>query len=423
MMRFFADPVRRLFELSRRGDVVSIARDAVVAAFGPEHNRTVLSDPATFHNAAEAPMPLPGGSAAARLGEHNLTNLNGERHRSRRRLVMPAFERTAIAGYRDAIADEIERRLPRFRPGARVDVAAEMTDLACSVAMRCLFGLDGHDAGTLGRSCVAYLAYLVDPRAMLLPFDLPGTPYRKLLRVSDELEQRVRALVTARRGRPGDDVLSRLIAARDEDGTALGDVELIAQVCLFFVAGFETTANTLTWTLFLLAQHPETALDDDAALDRAIAESMRLLPAAPFLFLRRTTRSVQLGGRDLPADAIVIVNSLVTHRDPQRFPDPARFTPERWLALDPGPYEYLPFGAGPRRCIGAGFAAQVIRLVLRALLAQARPALDANTRVSRRVHGIVLGPKHALPMRFVEPGSRIAPSQVRGDIHELVALG
>jgi cytochrome P450 len=170
----------------------------------------------------------------------------------------------------------------------------------------------------------------------------------------------------------------------------------------------------------LLAQHADVDLGDAAALDRVISESMRLLPATPCLFLRRVAQPVELGGERLAEGAIVIVSPLITHRDPKLYPEPARFVPDRWHELAPGPYDYMPFGAGPRRCAGAGFAGQTIQLALSALLARARPALDPGTRVSRRVRGIVLGPKYGMPMRFVAPGDRVTRAPLRGDIDELV---
>jgi cytochrome P450 len=140
------------------------------------------------------------------------------------------------------------------------------------------------------------------------------------------------------------------------------------------------------------------------------------------VFLRRATESFALGGRELPAGAIVITSALVTHRDPDLFPDPTQFRPERWASVSPGPYAYLPFGAGPRRCIGASFSAQAIRIVLATLLQRARPVLSPGATVSRIVRGIVLAPKRGLPMRFVAPEERAVPARVRGDIHELITL-
>jgi cytochrome P450 len=438
LMRFLGDPVRTLLDLPRYGDVVGLARGdaSVICAFGAAHTRTVLSDPARFHHFAETPIALPPDSAAARLGSLNLTSQNGEVHRARRRALLPVFERAALASYRDAMAAEISRR--PIVPGTTLDVFGAMTDLASAIAIRCLFGLEDQANRELGALGGEYLQRLVSPSTIVAAFDLPGLPFRRFLRVAEELERRVRELVAAGRDRGGRDVLSMLASQRELD-----DDEVIAQVALFFLAGYETTACTIAWTLFLLAQHPHELdlvaaqlaerlhgripeVDDLAgldALDRVVHESMRLLPAAPLCFLRRAQTAFQLGDHALPEGALVITSALTAHRDPVRFAEPRRFAPARWRDLAPGPYEYLPFGAGPRRCIGAGFAAQAIRMVLATMLQRVRPVVADGTTVSRRVRGIVLGVRRDVAMRLEHPQATTRPARIRGDVHALVELG
>ncbi len=129
-----------------------------------------------------------------------------------------------------------------------------------------------------------------------------------------------------------------------------------------------------------------------------------------------------LGGHALPARTLLCLSPLVTHRAPDLFPDPAAFRPRRWENLSPGPYAYLPFGAGPRTCLGASFAAQSVRLVLAAVLQRAWPELRPGANVSRKTRGLTLGFRHGLPMRLVAPGDRPQRGRVRGDVHDLVAL-
>jgi len=447
MMRFFSDPIRSLLDLSARGDVVAMADGdaSLVCAFGAAHNKAVLSDPWRFENVAESPIPVPPGSAPARILGNALTSLNGEHHKSRRRMMMPIFAKSAVEMYREAVATEIEKRVSHFAPEATVDVARASTELSLAVAMRCLFGLDPDDAGglELARLSVGYLEGLIDPRAMIFPFRLPGTPYARFMDTAAKLEARILTLIAERRaGTLGRDVLSLLIRAHDDDGSTMSDVELVAQASVFFVAGFETTANTLAWTLFLLSQHDDVLdevqaeLDDVLGgrvpeaeeiaklrrLDAVVHESMRVLPATPFLFMRRATEAFELGAHQLPAGAILFLSSFITHRDPAMFPEPGRFRPSRWEGLSPGPYAYIPFGAGPRLCIGSSFAAQTTRLALAAILQRARPVLLDGANISRRVRGIVLGTKHGIPMRFVPRAGRTPAGRARGDIHELVVL-
>jgi cytochrome P450 len=286
----------------------------------------------------------------------------------------------------------------------------------------------------------------VSPSVMLFPYRVPGTPYDRLHRVGDRIEAELRGLIRERRERPDDrtDVLSLLIRAHDEDGTALTEDELVGQANVLFIAGHETMAHTLSWTLFLLARHPAVAgaLREELAgglggspptveqlarlplLDAVVKESMRLLPATPFLFLRVAQADVQVGRYTLPRGAHLVPSPLVTHRDPAVFANPDRFQPGRWLdGLTPAPYQYLPFGAGPRMCIGAGFAAQALRVVLATLLLRVRFDLAPSAKVSRKVQGITMGPKYGLPMIVSRPNAPVpALGPLAGDIGELVAV-
>ncbi len=236
-------------------------------------------------------------------------------------------------------------------------------------------------------------------------------------------------------------MLSILIEAHDEDGTRLTDSELLGHSAVMYVAGHETTAFTLSWTLLLLAQHPQLLAEVSAEaraaigtsaptvetklplLDRVLKESQRLLPATPYMFIRQATAGFQLDGHELPADTGFIVSPLITHRIPELYEDPLRFDPERWTRIAPTAYEYMPFGAGPRLCIGMGFASQALRIVLPMVLARFGVELVDGAKVSRKVQGITMGPKHGLPMKLLASGaSTKRATSVRGDIHELVRL-
>jgi cytochrome P450 len=447
LVRFFSDPVSTLLRIQEEfGSLATLAdRDpAVICAFGEAYNRAVLSDQRLFHNMAEALFDVPEGSAPTRLS-HALTGMNDEQHKRHRRLLLPAFQKSALEAYRHDVVAVTDEVLSRVKPGDAVDVSALVTDLTMRIAVRCLFGVElpaDRDEGDLGNLARRYLEGLISVGAMLAPYDLPGTPFRRFMRTSEELERQLRPLINGRRqdGATGSDSLSILLRARDErDGTGLSDDELMGQATMLFIAGHETTSYTLTWTLFLLSQHPDiqAAVEDEVRgglgasedpallplLDGVIKESQRLLPATPFLFVRRATAEFKLGGHAFPAEASVILSPLLTHRNPELFPEPLRFRPERWEKLRPTPFEYLPFGAGPRMCLGAGFAAQVLRVILPMMLQRFRFQLSNEAVVSTKVQGITLGPRHGLPMKLLPKGSTIErPRRVRGDIHRLVAL-
>ncbi|HSN99869.1 MAG TPA: cytochrome P450, partial [Candidatus Nanopelagicales bacterium] len=143
----------------------------------------------------------------------------------------------------------------------------------------------------------------------------------------------------------------------------------------------------------------------------------------PLLLLRMATADAQLGPYPLPPGAGVVLSPLITQRNPDLYPDPDRFRPERWTRLSPGPYEYLPFGAGPRMCLGAGFANLTLRLSLSLILQRFRLSLAHRARISTVIRGITMGPRHGLPM-LIAPQDRYfrRAEEVRGDIGELVNL-
>lgn len=445
LLRFFADPIRVMLELhARYGALAALSRDdpSWVLAFGADHNRTVLSDTAGFHNYAESPASVPEGSSAAKFNIHLIAQ-NGELHRRNRRMMMPAFSKARLAGYADRVAAIAERRIAELPRTGIVDVDAFGEEISLEIGMRCLFGIE-EDAREIAELSLAFIASVLDPGVMLLPFDLPGTPYARFLQICERLDRAISILITHRRELgEGDDVFSALVHAADEDGAGFSEDELVGQAGMLLAASYETTARTLTGALLLLASHPEVqralreevrdALGDRSptpadfaempTLDRVIKETMRLLPATPLLFFRRGVDAFRLGEHELPAGTLLILSPLVTHRDPQVFPEPLRFSPARWQGLELGPYDYLPFGAGARRCIGAGFAEQSLRLVLAAAVRRAWFSLPEQVHVDYRTTGVIFGFKRGLPLRVEAEEPPVARrARLEGTILELVEL-
>jgi cytochrome P450 len=447
IFRFLGDPIGTMLALNREfGDIAAVVDQspAIVCVFGAERNREVLSNGAVFRNDEDF-LRAPKGSSVERI-KSELVFLNGEPHRRHRRLMMPAFQKSSIDAYASEIVAATEPMLQRWPVGETVDVTSLLRQLTLCVAVRCLFGLNVTDgAQELGVLAEELVDQISSPLAMMLPYPIPATPFHRALKACDQLVVKLQNLIEEKRrqpeGRP--DVLSMMIRAHDDDGTTFTDEELIGEVTGLFIAGHDTTAKTLGWTLFLLEQHPEAlagVLDEmDAVLrggaptaehvpqlvllDRVVKESMRLLSAAPTLFLRVCAEKVPLGPYSLPEGANVVMSPLVTHRDEARFPEPFRFRPERWEKLQPTIYEYLPFGAGPRMCLGASFATLALRVMLPMILQRYRLTLAHGARISRHVRANVLGPKHGLPMLVARQDRRLSRNGgVRGDIHELVDL-
>jgi cytochrome P450 len=332
--------------------------------------------------------------------------------------------------------------LEHWRLGQRYDIYAEMRMLSLRIASAVLFSHDPAEALPIGYLINEWLGRNFAGAVLGFPVNLPGTPYRGLLRLAERIEERILAMIASRRSNPGrhSDILSLLMEARDDENYRMTDTELVGQTTILFMATFETVATALTWTLFLVAQHPEVmrelmkefgaVLKGDAPgveqlgrleyLDFVIKESMRILPPVPYT-IHATTRKVRLGPFALTHGARVINSHYLTHHLPELYPEPERFRPERWKQIDPNQYEYLPFSAGPRTCIGAAFATQFLKVSLSMLLQRFRFAVVPGTRIDRIVR-ITMQPRHGLPMSIFENDRQFAACEVRGQIREMVTL-
>lgn len=364
------------------------------------------------------------------LGEGLLTS-EGEFHLRQRRLSQPVFHRERIEGYGRVMAEYAQRAAARWRDGARVDVAAEMARLTLAIVGRTLFDADVEDeADELGLALTD--AMLLFDR-LTIPFSewldrlpLPGT--RRFFRARERLDATMyRFIDEHRRGGDRGDLLSMLMHARDEegDGGRMTDRQLRDEALTLFLAGHETTANALTWTWYLLSQHPHVEERLHAELDAlpggrapgpddlprlvytrgVLAESMRLFPPA-WVIGRQPLVDVEIGGYRIPAGTIVMMSPWVVQRDARFWPDPLRFDPGRWT---PGAeaarhrFAYFPFGAGPRKCIGEGFAWMEGVLVLATLAQHWRARLVPGHPVETQPL-ITLRPRHGMRMTLERRG-------------------
>jgi cytochrome P450 len=311
----------------------------------------------------------------------------GERWKRQRRLLNPGFAAVRFEAYAQAMRALTAAAVDGWPSSGVIDGAAELSRLTLDVAVRTLFGADvaAVDARRVADAFAAVSDFYASPLA-LLPFDvprwLPLPLLRRHVRAVAELDAVVHELIRARRARDrgGDDLLSMLLAARDDDG-GLSDREVRDQAVTFLLAGHETTALALTFAMFelgrdararerLLAEVDATPVDAGADAypyaTQVIHESLRLYPPA-YSLSRENARAVTLGGVPLAKGTMVIAAPWTLHRDARWHPDPLAFRPERWTpayeaALPLG--AYLPFGLGPRKCIGARFALMEAVLLL-----------------------------------------------------------
>jgi cytochrome P450 len=359
------------------------------------------------------------GSQPLRRGLGNgLLTSAGEEHLRNRRLLQPAFHRERVNGYAATMVALTERMLAGWRDGELRDLRVDLSALTLEVVCATMLGDDLDDAlrAAVRDNVEAGLALsgrLVLPGSGLIE-RLPLPSSRRLLSTRARLDRVVYDLIARRRAQPdpGTDLLGLLIGA-------LPDRQVRDEVVTILMAGHETTANALTWTWHLLAENPGVAADlraeldtvlagrppaagDMAALDltgRVITESMRLYPPV-WVTTRRLLHRRVLGGVEITPPALVLISPWLQHRHPGLFPNPERFDPARWIepqAQRPR-YAYLPFGAGPRQCIGNGFAMTEAVMVL-ATMAQRWCVRPLPGRVVVPQPLITLRPRDGLPAR------------------------
>lgn len=325
-------------------------------------------------------------------GEGLLTAETGP-WRRQRRLVQPAFHHSTL----DALAGHIDEAVQRVidawsRAGGLVDADAAMMTAALDVVGRALFGTDlSGDAARLAQATLDALDVVVArARVPITPPSWVPTPgNRRLAHANRALDTAVRAMVDQRRAQPAAvpaDMLDLLLAARDEDGDALTTTEIRDQMVTFIVAGHETVASALTWALAYLAVEPSwqeriaveavrvlgdrpltlSAVDAMPVTRAVIDEVLRLLPPA-WLITRRAEVDDELAGHRIPAGSLIICSPYLLHRHPAAWRDPLRFDPDRFITGERERMAFMPFGAGPRLCIGRDFAYVESVLMLAAL--------------------------------------------------------
>jgi cytochrome P450 len=370
--------------------------DGIVMATDPATNQEVLTDQERFV----------GGDAAGLLvpivGAGSLICTPPPRHLRNRKLLLPSFHGRQIQQWgermRELVVSAIDE-LPRDRPVAIRPVAQRLT---LDVILRLVFGVtDAERVREFRRALdrmtgrgMQYVLFVPALQRELGPLS-PGGQFVRRRAVVDAL---IRDEIARRRaaGGEGDDVLSLLLHARDEEGRGFTDDELLDELKGLLVAGHETTATALAWTLHLLAHNPSArdALierpEDDELLTATIKESMRMR-APVFDAIRIATRDTTLGGQPVPAGAFVSAMFCVTHLAPELWDAPHEFRPERHLDGKPAPYALTPFGGGVRRCLGAPLAQLELEVAVREVLARVVPE-PAGPLEAARLHAVTIIP-------------------------------
>ena len=341
------------------------------------------------------------------VGPNSLLLLDGNRHHRERRMMSPPFHGERMRAYADVMREATERAMARWPVGEPFPLMRETQAITLDVIVRAVFGMtDGDAMAGLSDRLRRFVSSAVNPIYLWqrLQVDLgPLTPWGRFVRLRREIDELLDAEIAARRSDGGterDDVLSMLLADRDENGEPMGDAELRDELITLLLAGHETTASSLAWTVHRILTEPgvrERAASDGDYLDAVIRETMRMNPVIPDV-LRIVKAPLRIGGYDLPAGVAVAPNIYAAHHRSDTWGDPYVFRPERFLGTKPGPYEFFPFGGGMRRCLGAAFALYEMKVVLSTLLARAELAIAPGYRLRVVRRNITWAPSDGMPV-------------------------
>ena len=418
---FRKDRLSLLQRMAREGDVCGMhfGPFSGILFNTPEQVRSILVDHAYDFDKGVAVHKL-----LRPLFGDGIFSSEGDFHRHQRKLMSPPFQPRHIASYADLMGYYGEQIQQTWPDGSVIDVNRQMTNLTMSIIGKALFDADIFtETDELGAAMTLVMEYATQASSTLLP-----APYRwqtprnrRTHKAVQVLRTRIGRFIDERRNHPAErnDFLSILLRARDEDGHPMSDEQVMAECLTLFLAGHETTATALSWTWYLLCQHQESYRQVQQEVDRVLQgrtptsadlarlpyclqvfkEAMRLYPPA-YAFARQALREVEIDGYRVPKGYVVLLAPYTLHRREDAFPepetfDPERFTPEREKHLPR--YAYLPFGAGPRICLGMYFAMMEGHLLLATLAQRISFALvPGQTIEPDSVHHVALRPAGAV---------------------------
>jgi cytochrome P450 len=354
----------------------------------PDHLKEIFSAP---------PDVLHPGEGAAILepvvGKKSLILLDESEHLEQRKLMLPAFHGEKMQRLSGLMADVAEREVASWPTDESVALHPRIQGLTLEIILRAVFGLDpGSRLDQLRDLLTGILEFSTKP-ASVMPALQRGYfgrgPWVRFAEMRKRADRLIYELIDERRdgGEERDDVLAMFLAARHEDGSPMSDIELRDELMTLLTAGHETTASELAWAFERLPREPivldrlvaEVDADDgDAYLTATIQETLRRRPVLPNAEPRLVKKPVDIGGWDYEPGPCLIASAYLVHHDPDIYPDPYAFRPERFLEEPPGTYTWIPFGGGRRRCIGASFATLEMKIVMRAVLSAYR--LEVSTR-------------------------------------------
>lgn len=347
----------------------------------PEHIKEIFTAPPDVLHPGEGAKIL-----EPIVGTHSVILLDEDRHMEQRKLMLPAFHGDRIARLEDLVAEVAEREVASWPRGETVILHPRLQALTLEIILRAVFGLDSGERLDGLRTNLTKLLELGSSPIGMVPEEVGERlerfgPFKRFNRLRDETDELIFGLIAERRGAAeadgGDDILSLLLAAEHSDGSPMSPQELRDELMTLLVAGHETTASELSWALERLPRNSgvmdilrdEIAADSgDDYLTATIRETLRRRPVLPFAAPRFVQKQVEIGGWTYEPGVCVVAGSYLVQHDPEIYPDPYVFRPERFLGVNPGTYTWIPFGGGRRRCLGSSFAMLEMKVVLREVL-------------------------------------------------------
>lgn len=407
---------------------------AYVIVGDPQAVREILNQDAKFDagRGNEIAEPL--------LGKNSLTLLDGDRHRRERKLLMPPFHGDRLQTYAQQIRTIAARVASQWHVDRPFVARTAMQSISLEVILQVVFGLsEGERYQQLKALLVEWIDMIDSPlRSSMLFLKFlqkdwgAWTPWGRMKQRQRQIHALLQAEIDRRRAQEswdGTDILSLMMAARDEAGQPMTDAELRDELLTMLFAGHETTAVILAWSLYQLQRNPSVCAkvrqELDALGDRptpleiarlpyltaVCQEVLRMYPVAPVLFPRVAREPVRVGGHSFAPGTVLMASLYLIHYREDLYPHPHEFKPERFLERQYGPGEYLPFGGGSRRCLGYALAQLEIKLVLATILSDYELALaeDNPVKVTRR--GFVLAPAGGVRMKLTGKRDRV-PARV-----------
>jgi cytochrome P450 len=447
LVRFAFEPLASLERLhSQYGDILRLgSRDyPAIMVFHPNYNHQILRDPSRFYSYSLDLLPIsfPKDSSVTRATT-GLPLMNGPRHADHRSALLPYFHKKFITRYHASCIDVTQRKIADWKPGMEMDLRLEMERLAMWLATEPVLGLNPQKEGdAIGRQLERTMKLIMNPFVLMFPYDIPGLPFHNLMKNAEEMERIVRKVIARKKeaGLTGHDILSIMIQMHEEDPRRLSENELIGHTTTMFRGGYNPSGMALYWTIFLLSQHPhklklvlneldelvkgdiptQEEVESMPYLEGSLKEAMRLFPAGTWTG-RLAMQDFTLDSHSFPKGTWIVLSPYITHRIPELFPEPYRFRPERWLSIHPSAYEFMPFSAGPRYCIGTSLAMMQLKIALTILFKRYRFTLKPGTKVDCAGFNSIR-PTHGLPMILRQPGEPYRSMEFRGNIRRIVHM-